>query len=353
MTRSPPLDTPLLLRAAARLPVAATPVWFMRQAGRYLPEYRAVRSRATLLEVCGRPDLAAEVTLQPVTRLGVDAAILFADILLPLVPMGLALDFVAGEGPQIANPIRCEADLRGLRQVDVPSDLGAVLETIRLVRQALPPAVPLIGFAGMPFTVATYAIEGGPSRHLVETRRLMTSAPRLWDGLMRRLVDMLGDFLVAQVQAGAQVVQLFDSWVGQLDEADYRRQVLPWSRALMARLAGLGVPRIHFGVGADHLLIAMREAGGEVIGLDWRTPLDAAWRRLGDEVALQGNLEPTALLAPLPELRRRVFDILDRAAGRPGHLFNLGHGVLPGTPVERVRAVVELVREHAARKHTA
>ncbi|MFN2316217.1 MAG: uroporphyrinogen decarboxylase [Gemmatimonadales bacterium] len=352
MSAPPVVEAPFLL-AAARQPASVTPVWFMRQAGRYMAEYRAIRAHHTLLEICAQPELAAEVTMQPVHRLGVDAAILFADILLPLVPMGLNLEFVAGEGPAIHNPIRKAADLEALRPVDPAADLGSVLEAIRLVRRELSPGVPLIGFAGAPFTVATYAIEGGPSRHLLESKRMMYEAPELWHQLLARLTVVVGDFLAAQVAAGVQAVQVFDSWVGQLSAADYRAYVLPHSRALFERLAGLGVPRIHFGVGADHLLESMTEAGGDVIGLDWRTPLDDGWRRLGGDRAVQGNLDPVALFAPLPELRRRVVAILDQAAGRPGHIFNLGHGILPPTPVDRVRAVVEMVHEYSAARPSA
>lgn len=338
-------EAPFLAAAGGRAsPV--TPVWFMRQAGRYMPEYRAIRAHHSLLDICARPDLAAEVTLQPIRRLGVDAAILFADILLPLVPMGLELEFVSGEGPLIRNPIRRAEAVHALRAVDPATDLGPVLEAIRLVRRELGPATPLIGFAGAPFTVATYAIEGGPSRHLLESKRMMYEAPELWHRLLTVLTGVLGDFLAAQITAGAQAVQLFDSWVGQLSEADYRSYVLPHSRALFDRLTGLGVPRIHFGVGTDHLLETMAEAGGEVIGLDWRIPLDRGWERIGANRAVQGNLDPVALFAPLPELRRRVSDILQRAGGRPGHIFNLGHGILPGTPVDRVRAVVDMVHEY-------
>lgn len=337
------------LAAAGRRASAVTPVWFMRQAGRYMAEYRAIRAHHSLLDICARPDLAAEITLQPVRRLGVDAAILFADILLPLVPMGLELEFVSGEGPMIHNPIRRAEQVAALRPVDPATDLGPVLQAIRLVRHELGPATPLIGFAGAPFTVATYAIEGGPSRHLLESKRMMYEAPELWHRLLSVLTGVLGDFLAAQVSAGAQAVQVFDSWAGQLSEADYRRYVLPHSRALFDRLAGLGVPRIHFGVGTDHLLETMTEAGGEVIGLDWRTPLDRGWERIGPHRGVQGNLDPVALFAPLPELRRRVTDILQRAAGRRGHIFNLGHGILPGTPMDRVRAVVDIVHEHTTR----
>lgn len=334
------------LAAAARRPAEVTPVWFMRQAGRYLPEYRAIREKHSLLDICATPDLAAEVTLQPVRTLGVDAAILFADILLPLVPMGLELAFVAGEGPVIRKPVRRDADVTGLAGVDVAAALAPTLETIRQVRSVLPERIPLIGFVGAPFTVATYAIEGGASRHALLTKRMMYEAPGVWQDLLEKLAQVLGDFLAAQIEAGAQAVQVFDSWAGLLDEADYRRFALPFSGALFDRVARLGVPRIHFAVGAGHLLDAMGEAGAEVMGLDWRTPLDRGWERIGPDRAVQGNLDPAALFAPPAELRARVADILRRAAGRPGHIFNLGHGILPGTPVGSVQAVVEMVHEH-------
>src|SRR5262245_6795537 len=341
-------EAPLLAAAACR-PTAVTPVWFMRQAGRYMAEYRAIRAHHTILEICARPELAAEITLQPVHKLGVDEAILFADILLPLVPMGLELEFVSGEGPLIRNPVRRSEQIDALRHVEPEIDLAATLATIKLVRRDLPPEIPLIGFAGAPFTVATYAIEGGPSRHLLESKRMMYEAPAMWHWLLSKLTDVLADFLVAQVKAGAQALQVFDSWAGQLTEADYREYVLPHSRALFDRLADHGVPRIHFGVGTEHLLETMTEAGGEVLGLDWRTPLDRGWERIGHEHAVQGNLDPVALFAPLRELRTRVNDMLQRADGRPGHIFNLGHGILPGTPVERVRAVVDMVHEATTR----
>ena len=341
-------QTAAFLAAARREPTSHTPVWFMRQAGRYLPEYRAIRERHSLLEICAQPDLAAEVTLQPVRRLGVDAAILFADILLPLVPMGLALAFQQGEGPVIGNPVRTAADVERLRPVDVTDALAPVFETVRLVRGALDGAVPLIGFAGAPFTVSCYAIEGGSSRHFVEAKRLMYGAPAVWDTLMGRLVTVLGDYLAAQVAAGAQALQVFDSWAGALSPDDYRRYVLPYSRRLFERLRPLGVPTIHFGVDTATLLELMRDAGGDVIGLDWRVPLDEAWAWIGEDRAVQGNLDPGALFAPRAELERRVLDILARAGGRPGHIFNLGHGVLPGTPVDQVRAVVDLVHERTS-----
>jgi len=341
-------QTVAFLAAVRREPTSHTPVWFMRQAGRYLPEYRAIRERHSLLEICAQPDLAAEVTLQPVRRLGVDAAILFADILLPLVPMGLTLAFREGEGPVIGPPVRTGADVERLRRVDVADALAPVFETVRLVRGALDDHVPLIGFAGAPFTVACYAIEGGATRHFVEAKRLMYGAPAVWEALMARLVTVLGDYLGAQAAAGAQALQVFDSWAGVLSPDDYRRYVLPHSRRLFDRLRTFGVPTIHFGVDTATLLPLMRDAGGDVIGLDWRVPLDRGWEAVGEDRAVQGNLDPVALFAPRDELERRVLDILARAGGRPGHIFNLGHGVLPGTPVDQVRAVVDLVHERTS-----
>jgi uroporphyrinogen decarboxylase len=336
---------PAFLAAARREPAGHTPVWFMRQAGRYLPEYRAIRERHSLLEICRQPEIAAEVTLQPVRRLGVDAAILFADILLPLIPMGLDLAFVKGEGPAIRNPVRTSLEVDRLAAVDVLDALAPVMETVRLVRRALDDQVPLIGFAGAPFTVASYAIEGGPSRHFIETKRMMYGDPATWSALMERLVRVLGDYFTAQVEAGAQALQVFDSWVGALSPDDYRRYVLPYSRRLFDRLRPLGVPTIHFGVDTTALLELMRDAGGDVIGLDWRVPLDEAWVWIGEDRGVQGNLDPVALFAPPAELRARVRDVVRRAAGRRGHIFNLGHGILPDTPIDQVRAVVDLVHE--------
>ena len=333
------------LRACRRLPVDATPVWFMRQAGRYMPEYRQIRERHSLLEIIARPELAAEVTLQPVHALGVDAAILFADILLPLEPMGLGLEFVKGEGPLIHRPVRSLHDAENLRPLDPHGDLGHVLEAIRLVRRELGDRTPLIGFAGAPFTVAAYAIEGGASRDFVHTKTLMYAHPAAWEALMTRMAYALGAYLLAQAEAGAQALQLFDSWAGALSPQDYRRFVLPYSRMVLQQAAAAGVPLLHFGVSTAMLLELLQQAGGDVIGLDWRVPLDQGWRRLGYQTAVQGNLDPAALFAPLPALREQVADVLERAAGRPGHIFNLGHGILQHTPVENVRAVVEMVHE--------
>jgi len=341
-------QTARFLRAVRGESVDVTPVWFMRQAGRYLPEYRAIRSRLSLLEICARPEVAAEVTLQPVTRLGVDAAILFADILLPLVPMGLRLEFQAGEGPVIHNPVRSPADVAALRPIEPRESLAGVLETVRLVRGALAGRVPLLGFAGGPFTLASYAIEGGSSRQFLATKRFMYGETRAWHRLLRRLSDAVSEYLVAQIEAGAEAVQVFDSWVGALSPADYTQYVLPHSRRIFERLRAVGVPTLHFGVGTGALLELLQQAGGDVIGLDWRVPLDEGWRRLGPHARLQGNLDPALLFAPRAELERQVRSVLAQAEGRTGHIFNVGHGILPGTPVDAVRAVVDLVHQLSA-----
>ncbi len=342
--------TDRFLRACRRQPVDRTPVWFMRQAGRYMAEYRAVRAKRTLLEICSQPDLAAEVTLQPVRALGVDAAILFADILLPLVPMGIQLEFAAGEGPVIHNPIRAPADVAALRPVDPRETLGHVLEAVRLVRRELDGRTPLIGFAGAPFTLASYLIEGGSSRNYVKTKSLMYGDPQTWHALLGKLARVVADYLTAQVDAGAQAVQLFDSWIGALSPDDYRDYVLPHSQLILQAVSATGVPVIHFGADTATLLPLMKAAGGDVIGLDWRTPLDWGWDQVGADSAVQGNLDPVALCAPRPELERRVRTILEQAAGRPGHIFNLGHGILPETPVDNVKAVVEMVHEFSVRE---
>jgi uroporphyrinogen decarboxylase len=336
------------LRACRREPVDCTPVWFMRQAGRYLPEYQEVRAGHSILEVCKTPDLAVEVTLQPVRRFAVDAAIIFADILLPLEPMGLSLEFAAGEGPVIANPLRSAADIAALQPVR-PDDLGFVLESIRQARAALDGQVPLIGFAGAPFTLASYAVEGGGSRNYIETKRLMYTQPEAWHDLMARLADAVAEFLLAQVAAGAQAVQVFDSWVGALSPDDYAEYAYPYTQRIFTALAGSGVPRIHFGTGAATLLPLMATAGCDVIGLDWRTPLDEGWAAAGADVAVQGNLDPVALFAPEHEIERRVLDVVKRADGRPGHIFNLGHGILPATPPEAVGFVTDLVHRATRR----
>jgi uroporphyrinogen decarboxylase len=340
--------TDRFLRACRRQSVDCTPVWFMRQAGRYMDAYRALRQRHSLLTLCKTPELAAEVTLQPIQRLSVDAAIIFTDLLIPLEPMGVKLVFAPNEGPVIENPIRAAADVDALRMVDPAADLAFTLEAIRLVCRELDGKVPLIGFAGAPFTLASYLIEGGGSRHYIRTKGLMYHQPDAWHRLLNLLARIATMFLQAQIAAGAQVVQLFDSWVGCLSPDDYRTYVLPHTTRVIAGLRDTGAPVIHFAADTATLLGAMREAGGDVIGVDWRIPLDDAWRRIGYGVGIQGNLDPVALFAPLPEIARRVDDILQRAGNRPGHIFNLGHGILPETPVEHVQAVAEMVHARSA-----
>jgi uroporphyrinogen decarboxylase len=344
----PPADIPLLLRAARREPTPVTPVWLMRQAGRYLPEYRALRERHGFLELCRNPEAAAEVTLQPVRRFALDAAILFADILLIVEPLGVGLEFARRQGPVIHRPVRSEADVARLKPIDVEASVGTVFETVRVVRRALSPAVALIGFAGAPFTVASYVVEGGASRDYLHTKRLMYEAPAAWHRLMEVLADATAAYLNGQIEAGAQAVQLFDSWVGALSPDDYRTYVLPHSRAVIRALRP-GTPVIHFGTGTATLLPLMRQAGGDVIGLDWRVDLDRGWEAVGHDVGVQGNLDPAALLAPPAAIRERVQAILARAGGRPGHIFNLGHGVHQATPVDHVQALVDMVHELSAR----
>ena len=334
------------LRACRREPVDVTPVWFMRQAGRYMAEYRAIREKYSLLEICHHPELAAEVTLQPVRALGVDAAILFADILLPVIPLGLGLEFAKGEGPVIAKPVRTLEDVRALNPVDAETDLGYVMEAIRILRGELN-GIPLIGFCGAPFTVASYILEGGASREFLKTKTMMYTAPEVFHALMEKLSVVLSDYLVAQIRAGAQAVQVFDSWVGTLSPQDYEMFVLPHSQKVLEAVKAENVPVIHFGTNTTTLLPLMKRAGGDVIGLDWRVPLDDGWALLGEDVAVQGNLDPALLFAPLPELKMRVLDILRRANGRPGHIFNLGHGILQNTPVDNVKAVVDMVHEYS------
>ena len=337
------------LRACRREPVDRTPIWLMRQAGRYLPEYRELRERHPILEMIKTPELAVEVTLQPLRRFDLDAAIVFGDILPPLEAMGVEIRFVQGDGPVIPRPIRGAGDVERLR-VPAPEDIAPFTqEAIRLTRRELAGRVPLIGFAGAPFTLAAYLVEGGSSRDYARTKRLMHDDPAAWHSLMRKLSDLVGSYLRAQAGAGAQALQLFDSWVGALSPADYREHVLPYSRRAVELARSGGVPVIHFTTGTAGMLEWIREAGGDVIGVDWRIGLDAAWARLGETVAVQGNLDPHALFAPLPQLRRRAAEILDQAAGRPGHVFNLGHGVLPETPVDHVAALVEFVHEYSAR----
>ena len=333
------------LSACHRLPADVTPVWFMRQAGRYIAEYRAIREKYSLIEICHHPELAAEVTLQPVRALGVDAAILFADILLPAIPLGVGLEFAKGEGPVLQNPVRSLEDVANLRPVHPETDLGYVMDAIRILRGELKDT-PLIGFCGAPFTVASYIVEGGSSREFLKTKTMMYSDPRTWHALMEKLAMVLSDYLVAQIRAGAQAAQVFDSWVGALSPLDYEKFVLPYSQKVLQAAKAEDVPVIHFGTNTTTLLPLMKRAGGDVLGLDWRIPLDDGWKILGDDVAVQGNLDPALLFAPLPALKQRVHDILRRADGRPGHIFNLGHGILQNTPMDNVKAVVDMVHEY-------
>lgn len=334
----------LLMRAARRQPVARTPIWLMRQAGRYMAEYREVRTKTSFLELCKNPRLSAEVMLTAVDRLGVDAAILFADLLPILEPMGLELEFTAEDGPTIHNPVRAAEDVARVEELTSLERLEFVLEAVRLTRAGLDERLPLIGFAGAPFTLASYAIEGGGSRHYRHVKTLMYNQPEAWHTLMGRLARGIALYLNGQVAAGAQAVQLFDSWVGCLGPDDYRRYVLPHSQAVIAALPP-EVPVIHFATGNPALLPLLREAGGNVIGADWRIRLDDAWDAIGHDRAIQGNLDPVVLLAEPAEIRRRAHEILRQAAGRPGHIFNLGHGILPQTPVDNVRALIDAVRE--------
>ena len=333
------------VRACKAQPVDRTPVWFMRQAGRYMPEYRAVRKKYSLIEICKKPELAAEVTITAAEALGVDAAIIFADLLLPLEVMGLPFRFAAGEGPVIDKPVRGKKDVARLR-TDQAADLGYVAEAIRLVCTHFGDRLPMIGFCGAPFTLASYMIEGGGSRNYVHTKRMMYSEPSTWAELMGKLVAVTSEYATEQVRAGADTIQIFDSWVGCLSVADYRRYVLAHATDLVRRLQKTGVPVIYFGTDSATLLPSMQETGAEVVGLDWRIPLDDGWRSMKFQGAVQGNLDPVVLFADWKEIELRAEDIFRRAAGRPGHIFNLGHGILPETPVENVKRLCEFVQQH-------
>lgn len=333
------------LRACRRQPVDATPVWLMRQAGRYMAEYRALREKYGILDLIRTPELAVEVTLQPVNAFDLDAAIIFADILPPLVGMGIDLSFVKGEGPVLHNPVRTPADVDALRVPSAEENLPFTLEAVRLARAELEGRLPLIGFSGAPFTLASYAIEGGASRNYTLAKGFMYEHPAAWHALMDKLAQVVAGYLVAQAEAGAQALQVFDSWAGALSPADYREYVLPYTRRAIEAAQATGVPVINFSTGTSAMLDALAEAGGNVIGVDWRVELDRAWEFVGDGFAVQGNLDPVALMAPLPELTRRAGDVLRRAAGRPGHIFNLGHGILPTTPVDNVAALVDYVHQ--------
>jgi len=336
------------VRACLRKPVDRTPVWFLRQAGRYMPEYQAVRRHHTLLEICKQPKLAAEVTITAAEKLDVDAAIIFADLLLPFECMGLDFEFQAGEGPVIHKPVRTVDDVARLH-TDRASELGYVAEAIARVVAHFKDRLGIIGFCGAPFTLASYMIEGGPSKTFIRTKQMMYRDETLWRRLMGKLVDVLGPFALAQVTAGARAIQVFDSWVGALGPDDYVRYVAPYSRALIERIRTASVPVIHFGTGAAGFFRELHAAGGDVIGVDWRINIDQAWMDISYRSAVQGNLDPAVLLAPLPELRMRVHELLKRTGSRPGHIFNLGHGILPSTPVEHVQALARHVHARTRR----
>jgi uroporphyrinogen decarboxylase len=325
--------------------VDTTPVWFMRQAGRYMAEYRALRAKWSLLDICRNPDLATEVTLQPVRRIEVDAAILFSDLLLPLEPMGLPFDFLKGEGPQIHSPLNDAADIAKLKRFEPRDALSHVLQAIRQIQHELHGRVPLIGFAGAPFTLASYAIEGGHSNNFAKTKALMYGHPDDWHRLCALFADVVGDYLVAQVEAGVDALQVFDSWVGALSPADYREFALPHTKYIFDAIAGTGIPTIHFGVGTTAILEDVRDAGGDVIGVDWRQGLDESWGTIGFDRGIQGNLDPALLHGPQDRMLAAADDILRRAGGRPGHIFNLGHGVLPTTPIDMLQALARHVHK--------
>ncbi len=336
------------IQACLGKPVDTTPVWFMRQAGRYMAEYRAVRKRHSILEICKDPQLSAEVTITAAERLNVDAAIIFADLLLPLEVMGVPFRFEAGEGPKIETPLRTPADIERLRD-DRAAELSYVADAVRVVSRHFGARLPVIGFCGAPFTLASYMIEGGGSRNYVETKRMMYLQPEAWNTLMSRLVNVLAEYTADQVRSGAAALQVFDSWVGCLSPEDYRRFVLPHAKELVRRLRESGAPVIYFGTDTATLLPAMQETGADVIGVDWRIALDDAWASMAHRPAVQGNLDPVLLFASWNELKQQAADVLRRAAGRPGHIFNLGHGILPNTPVDNVIALAEFVHEYKTR----
>ena len=320
-----------------------TPIWFMRQAGRYMKEYRDLKEKYTFLELCHNPELACEVTLQPLDVLGVDAAIIFADILLPLEPMGTGLEFNVGDGPSIPRPVRTHKDVENLKPVDAEGQLGFVGEAIRMVLSEIGSRLPLIGFSGAPFTLCSYMIEGGKSKEYTITKRMMYESPQTWELLMDKVCTVLIDYLKMQVKAGAKAVQVFDSWVGCMSPHDYRQFILPYTKRVIDGVKETGVPVINFSTGTSSILPLVKEAGGDVFSFDWRIDLDQAWDTLGHGNAVQGNMDPNILFAPLPVVKERVMEIMRQAAGRPGHIFNLGHGILQHTPVDHVKAVVEMV----------
>ncbi len=337
------------LRACRRQDVDCTPVWMMRQAGRYLPEYRKLRKKHSFWEMCRTPELAVEVTLQPLRRMEIDAAILFSDILVPLVPMGAAIEFFEGKGPVVEKPIRTASDLANLKVIDANETVPFVMEAIKILRRELDGKVPLIGFSGAPFTLASYLVEGGGSKQYQHIKTLMYANPEVFHKLMDMISDTVISYLSAQIEAGAQVVQLFDSWVGCLGPLDYQEYVYPYNRKIFAALETYDVPKIHFANQASTLIDQVVAAGGDIIGLDWRQDLKKAWDIVGPERGVQGNFEPIALFAPIPEIRKRVKRILDQAENRNGHIFNLGHGILPTTPIDNAKAMIDAVHEFSAR----
>lgn len=342
------LENSRFLRACRRQSADATPIWLMRQAGRYMAEYRTLREKYSILDIIKTPELACEVTLQPINAFDLDAAIIFADILPPLEGMGLKLDFIKGEGPTIYNPVHTAEDVERLRVLPAEETLGFTLDAIRLARHELDArGIPLIGFSGAPFTLASYAIEGGSSHHRIEVKNMMMSQPAIWHTLMTKLSDVCGHYLLAQAQAGAHVLQLFDSWVGDLSPYDYEHYVLPYSRHALEIASQAGVPIIHFGTNTSGMLKLIQAAGGDVIGVDWRIDLAEARKILGDDVSIQGNLDPITLFADWQALKARAAHILDAAKGQRGHIFNLGHGILPETPVDNVRRLVDFVHEYS------
>ena len=341
----------LFVHACKAEPCDAVPVWFMRQAGRYMPEYRAVRKSHSILEICKSPNLAAEVTITAAEFLGVDAAIIFADLLLPLEVMGLPFHFAAGEGPKIEKPVRTDQDVTAL-QTHRAAELGYVSEAVGKVCAHFGDKLPVIGFCGAPFTLASYMIEGGSSRNYLHAKKMMYNSPQVWDELLRKLVSVTAEYSAAQVRAGADVLQVFDSWVGCLSPEDYRRYVLPRTRELIQTLKKTGVPVIYFGTDTATLLPSMKETGADVMGVDWRMPMDNAWRSLDFKGAVQGNLDPTLLFADWKTLKAAAETILQSTAGRPGHIFNLGHGILPETPVDNVKNLAKFVQEHSAKTRT-
>jgi len=338
----------LFMRAARREQTERTPIWFMRQAGRILPEYRALRERWSLIEICRQPELCAEVTLQPVRRMPVDAAVMFADIMLPLIGVGIELDLVDNVGPVIRHPIRDRAGVEALRPIVPEEDVPFVMETVRILKRELGGKTAVLGFSGAPFTLASYLIEGKPTRDYALVKAMMYGEPELWHALMERLTSIMIDYLLAKVEAGVDALQLFDSWVGALSPQDYEQYVRPYSQQIFAALAPTGLPFIHFGTNTATLLDQMKDDGGSTIGVDWRIPLDLAWERIGHERGIQGNLDPTLLLAPPAIMEAGAADVLRRAGGRPGHIFNLGHGLMPQTPLDNVIRLVDFVHEHSA-----